>query len=59
MCSYAVTNPTGGAVAGRGIGQPDPNARLLEEVLSFANLTSAWKQVRANKGAPVIDGSYP
>ena len=56
MCSYAVTNPTGGAVAGRGIGQPDPNARLLEEVLSFANLTSAWKQVRANKGAPGIDG---
>lgn len=56
MCSYAVTNPTGGAVAGRGIGQPDPNARLLEEVLSMNNLTSAWKQVRANKGAPGIDG---
>lgn len=56
MCSYAVMNPTGEAVAGRGIGQPDPNARLLEEVLSFTNLTSAWKQVRSNKGAPGIDG---
>jgi len=49
-------NPTGGAVAGRGTGQPDPNASLLEEVFSFGNLASAWKQVRANKGAPGIDG---
>lgn len=56
MCSYAVTNPTGGAVAVRDTGQPDPNASLLEEVLSMDNLTSAWKQVRANKGAPGIDG---
>jgi len=56
VCSCAVTNPTGGAVAGRGTGQPDPNASLLEEVLSFANLDKAWKQVRANKGAPGIDG---
>ena len=56
MCSYAVTNPTGGAANVRGTGQPDPNARLLEEVLSMDNLTSAWKQVRANKGAPGIDG---
>ena len=56
MCSYAVTNPTGGAAYARGTGQPDPNASLLEEVLSFANLTSAWKQVRSNKGAPGIDG---
>ena len=56
MCSYAVTNPTGGAVARRGTGQPDPNANLLEEVFSWSNLTSAWKQVRANKGAPGIDG---
>lgn len=56
MCSCAVTNPTGGAVAGRGIGQPDPNASLLEEVLSSDNLASAWKQVRSNKGAPGIDG---
>jgi RNA-directed DNA polymerase len=56
VCSCAVTNPTGGAVAGRGTGPPDPNASLLEEVLSINNLTSAWKQVRANKGAPGIDG---
>ena len=56
MCSYAVTNPTGGAEVGRDTGQPDPNASLLEEVLSFDNMTSAWKQVRSNKGAPGIDG---
>ena len=41
MCSYAVTNPIGGAANVRGIGQPDPNASLLEEVLSMGNLTSA------------------
>ena len=56
MCSYAVTNPTGGAVVGRDTGQPNPNASLLEEVLSMANMTSAWKQVRSNHGAPGIDG---
>lgn len=55
MCSYAVTNPTGGAANARGTGQPDPNASLLEEVLSFDNLASAWKRVRSNKGAPGID----
>lgn len=56
MCPSAVTNPTGGAANVRGTGQPDPNASLLEEVLSFGNLASAWKQVRSNKGAPGIDG---
>lgn len=56
MCSYAVTNPTGGAANVRGTGQPDPNASLLEEALSMDNIKSAWKQVRSNKGAPGIDG---
>jgi len=39
VCSYAVTNPTGGAVAVRDTGQPDPNASLLEEVLTIACVT--------------------
>jgi len=30
--------------------------QLLEEVLASDNLTRAWKRVKANKGAPGIDG---
>lgn len=56
MCSCTVMNPTGGAAAGRGIGQPDPNDCLLERILSPENVALAWKRVRANKGAPGIDG---
>ena len=33
----------------------DPDA-LLEQVLDSANLNLAWKQVKANKGAPGVDG---
>ena len=36
--------------------QPHPNVPLLERILSFENVRNAWKQVRANKGAPGIDG---
>ena len=56
MCSCTVMNPTGGTVAGRGIGWPDPNDCLLERILSTENVALAWKRVRANKGAPGIDG---
>ena len=32
------------------------NRELLENVLTSDNLADAWKQVKANKGAPGIDG---
>lgn len=32
-----------------------PQQTLLEQILDKANLNEAWKQVRANKGAPGID----
>ena len=32
------------------------NAKLMEQVLSQKNLQHAWEQVRANHGAPGIDG---
>ena len=34
----------------------DPNERLLERILSNENMAMAWKRVRANHGAPGIDG---
>ena len=39
----------------RVIESPDPNAHLLERILSKSNMQRAWKRVRANKGAPGID----
>jgi RNA-directed DNA polymerase len=35
---------------------PGQNDRLMEQVAAPANLNAAWKRVRANGGAPGIDG---
>ncbi|WP_028584530.1 group II intron reverse transcriptase/maturase [Desulfogranum mediterraneum] len=48
-------NPTGGAVGRRVDGKPDPDEYLLERILSRANLSEAWKQVKANRGAAGVD----
>ncbi|MFH7326441.1 group II intron reverse transcriptase/maturase [Desulfurivibrio sp. C05AmB] len=53
--SAAATNPTGGAVGRRVADNPDPDANLLERILSRPNMLKAWERVKANKGAPGMD----
>ena len=48
-------NPPGGAVGRRVVGIPDPNEYLLERILSRPNMSLAWRQVKANRGAPGVD----
>ena len=54
------TNPTGEARHGHGSEAEKERSRgkntLFEQVLEPENLQAAWKQVKANKGAPGIDG---
>ena len=54
------TNPTGEARHGYGSEAEKERSRgknpLFEQVLEPDNLQAAWKQVKANKGAPGIDG---
>ena len=43
------------SIGGREVGEQD-GADLLEEILSRDNLNRAYKRVKANKGAPGVDG---
>ena len=49
-------NPNGGVVYRRAVEEQFSNDQLLERILSVENVGEAWRQVRANKGAPGIDG---
>jgi RNA-directed DNA polymerase len=49
-------NPNGEVRMGHVAEKPDPNAYLLERILSRENMLQAWKRVKANHGAPGIDG---
>jgi len=49
-------NPTGGVEHRRGVTQPSLREDLLERVMDRANLQRAWRRVKANRGAPGIDG---
>ena len=41
---------------GRIVESFDPNERLLERILSKESMAVAWKRLKANHGAPGVDG---
>lgn len=49
-------NPNGGVGYRRLVEEQFSNDQLPERILSIKNVQLAWKQVRADKGAPGIDG---
>jgi len=53
--STIAVNPTGGANGRRVADKPNPDANLLERILSRPNMIKAWERVKANKGAPGMD----
>src|SRR5512137_1871805 len=56
MSFHDTMNPSGGVPMERVVDRSTPEQHLLERILAHENMELAWKRVRANKGAPGIDG---
>ncbi len=54
--SHSVMSPSGGAGMRRAFTQPALHGSLMRRVMDRNNLRSAWEQVKANRGAPGVDG---
>jgi RNA-directed DNA polymerase len=54
--SVKTTNPSGGVHNRSAPTKPSLHDTLMERVLDRANMQRAWKRVKANRGAPGIDG---
>jgi RNA-directed DNA polymerase len=55
---HSMPNPTGGVEGARRLAQPALHVALMEKVIAAENLRRAWKRVKANRGAPGIDGMH-
>ena len=55
MSSHNTVKPIGGVAVRRVIEPPDPDDRLLEQILSRSNMHESWQRVKANKAAPGVD----
>lgn len=56
MSFHDTKSPTGGVAMERVTDSSSPKQHLLERILSYGNMASAWERVRANHGSPGIDG---
>ena len=55
-CSTSTANPSGGAGGRRDDTQPSLHEDLMAQVTGRANVQRAWRRVKANRGAPGING---
>ncbi len=54
--STSTQKPSGPVEARRRVDEPEPHEELMELILCRRNMTRAYERVKANRGAPGVDG---